>query len=179
MVKVLSVILVMTCFLTPFVEAEPVEWHLADGGNGHFYDAIPSDLEWEDAKLAALSLEWADVEGHLATITSAEENQFIIDNVGGHGAYWLGGIQLDGSQEPEGGWTWVTGEPWGFTYWHTTEPNNDGGEKYLMTIWWNETNLWNDENYGPYSIAGFFVEYDATSTSDKSTTWSGVKSLFR
>ena len=52
-------------------------------------------------------------------------------------------------------------------------------EKYLMTIWWNESNLWNDENYNPYSIAGFFVEFDPEATQTQQVTWGRIKSLFR
>jgi hypothetical protein len=32
---------------------------------------------------------------------------------------WIGGYQDSNASEPEGGWNWVTGEPWIYTNWQT------------------------------------------------------------
>lgn len=38
-----------------------------------------------------------------------------------------GGYQEDGAQEPDGGWRWVTDEPWSFTNWEYGQPDKAGG----------------------------------------------------
>ena len=40
---------------------------------------------------------------------------------------WIGGTQPGGSPEPAGGWSWVTGETFGFNAWYAGEPNDAGG----------------------------------------------------
>ena len=81
--------------------------------------------------------------GDLATITSAEEaehigtllTQFVWANLHGydggdffhHVNPWIGGFQADVGAETtqslkESGWSWITGEGWGYTNW---EPGND------------------------------------------------------
>jgi Lectin C-type domain len=103
-----------------------VNWPIAAGGNGHIYEPVgPLPITWPAANAAALA-----AGGHLATITSAAENTFVfglVNNVPGFWNFdrgpWLGGHQKPGSTEPDGGWTWVTGEPFTFTHWQNG-PNN-------------------------------------------------------
>ncbi len=64
--------------------------------------------------------------GYLATATSGPENAFIVSVVsaalsgvditpfGGHG-FWQGGYQYRKDLEPDGGWRWLTEEPWDYT----------------------------------------------------------------
>ena len=134
--SIATILLLISCTVC---FAGPVQWEIEDGGNGHFYEAIsvPEQLLWDDAKTAA-ELKG----GYLATITSAEENEFIftlIDDpifltVGGSNAQgpWLGGFQPAGSPEPAGNWQWVTGESFTYTSWAQYEPSNAGmGEDKL------------------------------------------------
>ena len=140
--------------------AVPIQWTVAEGGNGHWYDVVGEGFSgitegfyWNDAR--------ADAEargGYLATPTSASEWSFIqsqyatwgIPN-GYEGNAWLGGFQNTASpsySEPLGGWEWVTGEPWSYTAWNSPQQPDDGGglwtENYLIT-WANPPNLtWND-----------------------------------
>ena len=87
-------------------------------GTGHYYEAIrPGPMTWDQAKTAAESRSYLGVQGHLATITSQGENDFIKNNVPGSADCFLGGFQPAGSPEPAGGWQWVTGEPWIYTNW--------------------------------------------------------------
>ena len=75
-----------------------------------FYDA----LTWEEAKAACEAKG-----GHLATITSEEEQQKLnLYNAGNH-KLWIGGYK-----NTEGQWCWVTGEPWEYENWGDGEPNN-------------------------------------------------------
>ncbi len=131
--------------------------------NGHFYQAIsvPGGINWSDAKAAAESLSLAGVQGHLATITSQQENDFIIANfpsaIKSFG-YWLGGLQPPGSPEPGGNWQWVTGEPFVFVNWAPGEPNNaDAGEDKIH--FHSATGLWNDLGGNDTRPDGYIVEY--------------------
>ena len=102
--------------------------------NGHCYQAVLEGLSWSDAEAACET-----VGGHLATISSAEENAFVFSLVSGNDAFWyldgvgnglgpwLGGYQEPGSQEPDGGWKWVTGEAFSYTNWETDQPDNVHG----------------------------------------------------
>lgn len=97
-------------------QASPVLWKT----NGHYYDAIPfpEGITWGEAKIMAENSVYLGVNGHLATITSAAENSFIINALGGPSeldTFFLGGFQPVGSPEPGGNWQWVTGEPWSYT----------------------------------------------------------------
>ena len=118
--------------------------------NGNVYEYYSCKTSWSDADSIAKSKG-----GHLATITSAEEQNVVAtNNVVGH--CWLGATDA----EKEGAWKWVTGEKWNYTNWTTGEPNDgNGGEDYLGLY---ESNKWND--FGNYSgtIMGFIVEYDHT-----------------
>ncbi|MBN2476641.1 MAG: PEP-CTERM sorting domain-containing protein [Pirellulales bacterium] len=126
-----SVLLVLTVLGCP-VAAEPILWSLDEGGNDHCYEPIivSGGITWNAANDAAIA-----AGGHLATITSAAEMDFVFSLVNsqaywnhpgpGHSNYgpWLGGFQPAGSPEPEGNWQWVTGELFDYTNWATDQPN--------------------------------------------------------
>ena len=143
--------------------AVPVQWTEAAGGNGHYYERITSSLiTWDDAEIAAESSVFLGARGHLATVYSDAENNFITNNLGGSvGNYWLGGFQPAGSPEPDGGWQWVTGEPWSYTGWNapTGEPNNGaGGDPENALTYWGSGPGWND--YPNWATnEGYIVEY--------------------
>jgi hypothetical protein len=50
--------------------------------DGHYYEAVivPGGISWSDARDAAESRSIGVVQGHLATITSQEESDFIVAN---------------------------------------------------------------------------------------------------
>jgi hypothetical protein len=143
--------------------------------NGNYYEAVPTTdgINWDDAKAAAESRTHEGREGRLATITSQEEQDFIVNNLPQvkapiilHGAgYWLGGFQPPGSPEPAGGWRWVTDEPFSFQYWQPNEPNNLGGVEDSLIFWGNpgpdsgDGKKWNDVGKG-FAAPGYVVEYE-------------------
>ncbi|MBI5578781.1 MAG: PEP-CTERM sorting domain-containing protein [Deltaproteobacteria bacterium] len=115
----------MILIVAGIAQAAIVQW----ATNGHYYDAIafPSGITWNDAKTFAENSTYLGMNGHLATVTSVNENSFIVNNLGGPSAvnrFLLGGFQPAGSPEPGGNWQWVTGETWSFTNWDPSEPNN-------------------------------------------------------
>jgi len=139
---------------------------------GNYYEAISGTYDWTTANSNAISKG-----GHLVTLTSQAENDWVWANVitGGNPAfYWLGGYQDPAGSEPSGGWKWVTGETWSYANWNGGEPSEStppGNEDYLQL--WNN-GAWNDINgnsanttYGTGSNAGnkyyqgYIVEYPA------------------
>ena len=110
-----------------------VQWRKDSGGNDHWYGVLPRSLYWVEADVFARQpLRDAVGLGYLATITSAEENAFILGSVVAGtnqtsilDEFWLGGRDIAGQ------WTWMTGEPFMYTNWGTGEPNNVGIETAL------------------------------------------------
>ncbi len=129
--------------------------------NGHYYQAItvPGGINWFDAKAAAESRTFAGLQGHLATVTSQQENDFITENLpfAARQRDWLGGFQPSGSPEPGGNWQWVTGEPFSYTNWAGGEPNDAGNEDGLH--FFTDSGQWNDESRGSMRPQGYVVEY--------------------
>lgn len=96
-----------------------------------FYDA----LTWEEAKAACEAKG-----GHLATITSEEEQQKLnLYNAGNH-KLWIGGYK-----NTEGQWCWVTGEPWKYENWGEGEPNNSSNvvaDESCVAMWPENGMIW-------------------------------------
>jgi len=120
-------------------------------------------VTWDQAQAAASNLSWLGVAGHLATVTSADENLFLTNTFGATALHlhWLGGYQPPGSPEPAGGWKWVTGEPFSFWGWTPGEPNNAGGNEdricfdHPVQAWGKP---WNDLR-GSNFVSGYVVEF--------------------
>ncbi len=131
---------------------------------GHFYEFVAASLTWNEAKTAASAKTYYGLQGYLATVTSAEENTFIMNKISTSGQPWLGGSD----NATEGTWLWVTGPESGssFSYsnWKSTgEPNNGGttgtDEDYLEIYSSDKTEpgTWNDGS-STYT-SGYVIEY--------------------
>lgn len=129
-----------------------------------------SNNAWATAGAAAAASIFNGVNGHLATLTSQAENDFVFSLVSGSfsgftGA-WLGG------KAPEG---WLVGpeaaQAFGYTNWGGIEPNNSG-YAYMdigtsSTVigpgkWADDSGIqgFPDPSYDP--VIGYFVEYEET-----------------
>jgi serine/threonine protein kinase len=129
---------------------------------GHRYQYIPGSFTWMEAEANAASLG-----GHLATLTSAEENHWVWNQFSRYlptqdkralweRGWWIGGKPL----ETEEGWQWVTGESFDYTCWSVVKPppagtprlrqhNNGGG---------GSLSAWSPVHYS--NRCGFLVEWD-------------------
>lgn len=148
--------------------------------NGHYYEVIHTPevggKYWTDAKNAAESLTYNDgsvtYEGYLVTITSQEEQDFIITLLQNLDySCWIGAYQEPSPGDgPADGWYWVTGESWGYTNWVYLEPNDkqgleDNEENYAATYASGE---WNDLGNVEYFTSGYIVEYNKPTEVTKS-----------
>lgn len=154
--------------------SEPVEWRLDQGGNGHFYQLVVTEhpITWHEANLRAMHRYHRGLHGHLTTITSAPENEFLINTVlkdtRKQGA-WIGLTDT----LVENHYQWITGEPLEFTHWSqfpVQQPDNfieadwHGGEDFGMfsklqkDIEWAWNDLSNDSMHE--KVTAYIVEYE-------------------
>ena len=131
--------------------------------NGHYYAAVTSGpISFDTAKAAAESLYHQGVQGHLAVINDFFEGDFLVTNFAERA--WIGGYQdvNDPSySEPGGGWKWITGEPFSYTNWAASEPNDfNGNEEYIE---FTSNGEFNDQAItGNNQVWGYYVEFSDT-----------------
>lgn len=141
----------------------PFQFTVGQGANNHWYEKIVGDqISWENAKSQAASSTYNSISGHLATITSQEENNFIKSMAGptpSNLVYWIGGFQTLGITAPDGGWQWITDEPWVYTNWDLGEPNDYMGPESEDKLVVGTPGTWNDAT--PNGVVyGYIVEYE-------------------
>ncbi len=90
-------------------------------------------MTWTEAKA------YCEKQGaHLATITSAEEQEAITELLLSTGAkknYWLGGTRENDQ------WKWITDESFSYTHWAGGEPTNWAGEIALSIVGKNNNDI--------------------------------------
>ncbi|MGN0680957.1 MAG: S8 family serine peptidase [Candidatus Fimisoma sp.] len=118
--------------------------------NGHWYKVIQDNSisDWNAAS------QYCNAQnGYLATITSAEENDFLysyITQEGYSSAYF--GLSDAAS---EGNWTWNNGEKVSYTNWHRNEPNSENSnEDYALFYYKYSDGTWNDGDFGNRTVSG-------------------------
>ena len=149
-----------------------------NGVNGHFYRPISTGATYTNARAAAELTTFKGQKGYLVTITSADEDAFIFNNVP-QGNIWF--ALTDEASEAR--WTIDAGPekgtlikinngqlngniPGQYNNWAGGEPNNSGNEDYAVTKW-SGGSQWNDlPNHfsNPYVI-----EYGTWSNPDDAT----------
>jgi len=177
----------------PFERSNPVSFTLPNNET-HWYEVVytpQGGINWVQAKQLAES-----EGGYLASIHSIQENEFLFWLVRDlkfwyrfdHGGElfnlsgpFLGGFQPVGSVEPDGGWRWVSGEPWTFERWQhedlpignkmkpDNQPNNNNGNQNVMAFgevdlpvsyWSDVPHTMSTHNSGGPSCYGFIIEYE-------------------
>ncbi len=141
------------------------------GFGGHRYQLIPGAFTWIEAEANAASLG-----GHLATLTSEEENHWAWKQFSPHlqqrgkpplsdRGWWIGGKPLENGN----GWQWVTGEPFEYTCWSLAKPpaartprlrqHDNGGGSRLPA--------WSPVHYS--NRCGYLVEWDSAAPEPATT----------
>jgi len=138
------------------------------------YRYVVNPLDWNAALAAATTYSWNGQTGHLVTVTSLAENNFIYSAFVGP-RFATPGANVEqatpwlalSDRETEGLWKWMAGPEAGtvasFTNWNNGEPNNLGNEDYTVLHWQNRglgTGRWYD--YGALGYGGqtFVVEFE-------------------
>lgn len=131
--------------------------------NGHWYRFVQQPRTWDNAVNDSVAMNVYGVGGHLVTVNSLAEQNFLVTHFGNR-QYLMGGYQSLNSVEPGGGWRWVTDEPFDYTNWNTGEPNNaSAGQNEDIIYAYASTSpypagSWNDAPRNTYDA--FLVEFD-------------------
>lgn len=124
----------------------------------HKYEIFRETLTWEEAKAACEAKG-----GHLATITSPEEQELIESLNTQNSKLWIGGYKNSAGQ-----WCWVTGEPWEYQNWGDGEPNNSSNvvaDESCVAVW---PVKWNDlANSNTYEQSGYVCEWEASDAAEE------------
>lgn len=132
-----------------------------DSTTGHCYEKVTvaqNQVLFDTIRAAAEQRTYSGMKGHLATLTSQAELDFVA------GKFDLIGCTIGAYQdttasdfsEPNGGWRWITGETWQFTAWNSGEPNNVGGGENFLNFY--SANRWNDVYNTSWNA--YLVEYE-------------------
>jgi len=146
--------------------------------NGHFYRPISTGATYTAARTASLLTTFKGQTGYLVTITSADEDAFIFNNVP-QGNIWF--ALTDEASEAR--WTIDAGPekgtlikinngqtngniPGQYNNWAGGEPNNSGDEDYAVTKWGGGSQ-WNDlpNNFN----CAYVVEFGTWTNPDDAT----------
>ena len=148
-----------------------------NGTNGHFYRPISTGTSYTGARAAALNTTFKGQQGYLVTITSADEDAFVFNNVPQTNIWFAltdeaveGQWRIDAG--PEAGTLIKTsnGQTAGniqgqYNNWAPGEPNNSGNEDYAVTKW--NGSQWNDLPNG-FSCP-YVIEYGTWTNPDDAT----------
>jgi hypothetical protein len=127
------------------IDCDPWQEKVYGSFEGHMYVVIHAqNTTWKSATLAA-----ERCGGHLATIGSKQENDFVVSlfskderffDTGFDGQQysykmgpWIGLVQDENGREPKGGWRWITGDALAYARWLESHPNeHKPGDDYGM-----------------------------------------------
>ena len=125
---------------------ENLQWSF----NGYWYDMLPTTSEDPFSYLGVYGnshyylceapIRWyfADANcrnfgGHLVSLTSADESDFVVAAVNAVSPNLLFHIGLTDWSLANGSWIWTSGEPYQWSNWAPGEPNNYNGEYFIHT----------------------------------------------
>lgn len=149
-----------------------------NGTNGHFYRPISQGTTYTNARAASELTTFKGQKGYLVTITSADEDAFILANVPQSNIWFACTDEVT-----EGRWIIDAGPEKGtliktsngqlngniqgqYNNWAGGEPNNSGNEDYPVTKWGGGTQ-WNDLPNG-FNCA-YVIEYGTWTNPDDAT----------
>ena len=115
--------------------------------NGHKYEYYSETMDWWQAYRFC-----EKKGGHLATINSNEENDFIVELAKSRSDnLWVGAKTPDSEK-----WFWITGEEFNYNNWDDGEPNNLNGNQDALQIY--VSGKWDDVASSDKHV--FVCEYD-------------------
>lgn len=129
-------------------------WSLAEGGNGHAYAAFTfsGSVDWNWSRIKAEEFRILGAAGQLASITSAEEQAWVVSRKFADVGIWIGGSKV--SADLISDWKWIDGEPWSYTAWRPNNPWPESRQQFALMDFWNNGGLWASAEYA----YGYLVE---------------------
>ncbi|XP_069478438.1 lectin-like [Ambystoma mexicanum] len=116
----------------------PNEWSCNNSNN---YRYIPSPKTWVEAEIYCQNLQPG---GHLASVHSLEENNFIqqlvLEKAKSNVHIWIGASDTYKDRT----FMWTDGTVWDFQKWYPGEPNNAGGREPCLQFNFGNPGIWND-----------------------------------
>ena len=159
---VIGILLVLSVLVQPLsvLAIDDAQMSIADDAqvlNGHWYKVYSQKMEWEEAQDYCASMG-----GHLVTITSQHEQDFVCELVKSENiACWIGASLIRED------FKWVTGEFFDYTNWDDSYTYNNSQEEPYAGIYANDTDTkysttgkWNDFKKGTNTIKGFVCEWE-------------------
>jgi hypothetical protein len=140
---------------------QAVQWKASDGGNGHWYRAVPSSgVRWQDSREFAVSLG-----GHLVTLSSQQEEAFA-RALAPDSVFWIGASRVAGAAcSGQSGWAWVSGESFDYAGWAATQPDCwASGQLYLAVNNISYLPGWHDYDDAPMFMQ--VIEWSVDCNSD-------------
>ena len=132
---------------------------------GHHYKLFgPENISWSQARDKCKALG-----GHLVTITSSEENEFILSLLSNDRNCWIGAEEVYLSGKWTNAYKWSTGEKFSFSYWHYGAPSRDENNYgyhhagFSYALYGNEANRcwrWDNLRYREDSVFDYICEWD-------------------
>ena len=156
--------------------------------DGHLYGLFEMEYAAPKDANSMMAVSWGEAEafceargGHLATLTSAEENIFVHDHLNGASSAYFG-LRYDWN---EGEWIWVTGEPVEYTCWGLGQPpeymddHYSGNVRYKVSFFGNRRvvqQTWENSRFlythgDSDNSAVFICEWDDTDLDGLNDYW--------
>ncbi len=153
--------------------------------NGHTYYFVPDIVTWSEAKTAC-----EKAGGHLATITSQEEQDIIQSALTGDASLSISGWSKSfptvrqymyiGGRVSNNKLTWITGETVSYTNWNPNEPNNDGGDEDVASLVLSSDQIgkWNDLRPN-HEASGYICEIEPSPTGVEYSAYVATKNIWK
>jgi hypothetical protein len=151
--------------------AQPVQWTIESGGNGHYYEYVSDPgIDWGHANSFASAHHWEGWTGYLVTFTSAEENAFVVGALSPPDSVWIGARTWP--------WQWMNGDTWSYLNWCAGEPDESYAGNFSYNGQMMSSGCWRDCTFDTYAH-GYIVEYGGyVPVPVDQSTWGRIKSLF-
>jgi hypothetical protein len=154
MEKIVVFVALIGLLLTPRISKADYQWY-TNQTNGHQYCLTQQRNNWIECENEA-----AGLGGHLVTINDAAENIWLNTTFSSQ-TLWIGFYQPANTEEPAGGWQWISGEPVIYINWNENQPNEllPGDDYALMNSVPNETYgdiaQWDDGSWQDVPLSGW------------------------
>ena len=147
----------------------PVQWRIADGGNGHWYKVEGTRFDFQTWISRARA-----VGAYLAEVDSAAENALCFGLARADRAAWYlpetgfgQGPYVGSRRDQNGFWAHISGAPMLYNGWCSGQPDNYGGIQSACTYWaplGQPSDCWDDVS--PQFLNSAIIEWSADCNND-------------